>query len=43
MSFVDMMYRTPEKIQTPASFQGVGVDFKIDMYFASPQSCGTFP
>jgi hypothetical protein len=22
---------------TPASVQGVGVDFEIDMYFASPQ------
>jgi hypothetical protein len=27
---------------TPASVQGVGVDFEIDMDFASPQHCGTY-
>jgi hypothetical protein len=33
-----MIYFTADTKATPASFQGVGVDFYIDMDFASPQS-----
>jgi len=35
LSLTDMMYRTPEKKTTPASVQGVSVDVKTDMDFAS--------
>jgi hypothetical protein len=32
-----MVYCTPGTKATPASVQGVGVDFQFDMAFASPQ------
>jgi hypothetical protein len=32
-----MTYCTPDIKATPASVQGVGVEFEIDMDFASPQ------
>jgi hypothetical protein len=37
-----MIYYTPDTKATPASVQGVGVDFYIDMDFASPQRFETF-
>jgi hypothetical protein len=39
LSLIDMIYCTPYTKATPASVQGVGVDFCIDMDFASPQPC----
>jgi hypothetical protein len=36
VSLTDMMYFTADTKPTPASVQGVGVDFQIDMNFASP-------
>jgi hypothetical protein len=41
LSLIDV-YFTAETKATPASVQGVGVDFEIDMDFASPQSYETF-
>jgi hypothetical protein len=41
LSFTDMTYFTADAKATPASVQGVGVDFSIDMDFASPQRCET--
>jgi hypothetical protein len=32
-----MIYFTPDTKATPASVQGVGIDFEIDMDFASPK------
>jgi hypothetical protein len=32
-----MTYFTADTKATPASVSGVGVDFEIDVYFASPQ------
>jgi hypothetical protein len=32
-----MIYFTPDTKATPASVQGVGIDFYIDMDLASPQ------
>jgi hypothetical protein len=34
---IDTIYFTADTKATPASVQGVGVDFEIDTYFASPQ------
>jgi hypothetical protein len=36
LSLIDMIYCTPDTKATPASVQGVGVDFGIDMDIASP-------
>jgi hypothetical protein len=41
LSLIDMVYCTPDRKATPASVQGVGVDFYIDTDFASPQRCET--
>jgi hypothetical protein len=40
LSLIDMIYFTADKKATPASVQGVGVDFQIDMD-GSPQRCET--
>jgi hypothetical protein len=37
LPLIDITYFTPDIKATPASVQGVGVDFEIDMDFASPQ------
>jgi hypothetical protein len=37
LPLIDMTYCTPDTKATLASFEGVGVDFEIDMDFASPQ------
>jgi len=37
LSLIDMVYCTPHTRATPASVQGVGVDFWINMDSASPQ------
>jgi hypothetical protein len=42
LSLIDTLYFRPDTKATPASVQGVGVDFEIDMDFASPQRCVTF-
>jgi hypothetical protein len=39
---IDVIYCTADTKATPASFQGVGVDFEIDIHFASTQRCGTW-
>jgi hypothetical protein len=41
LSLIDMMYCAPDAKATPASVQGVGVDFQIFMDFDSPQRCET--
>jgi hypothetical protein len=41
LSLLDMIYFTADTKATPASVQGVVVDFVIDMDFASPQHCET--
>jgi hypothetical protein len=41
LSLIDMIYFAPDTKATPASVQGVGVDFEIDTNFASPQRCET--
>jgi hypothetical protein len=38
LSFIDMIYFMTDTKETPASVQGVGVDFYIYKDFASPQS-----
>jgi hypothetical protein len=37
----DMICCKADTKATPASVQGIGVDFEIYMDFASPQRCGT--
>jgi hypothetical protein len=37
LSLIDMIYCSPYTKATPASVQGVGVDFWIDVVFDSPQ------
>jgi hypothetical protein len=37
LSLIDMIYCMTDTKATPASVQGVGVDFYIDVDFASPQ------
>jgi hypothetical protein len=41
LSLIDMMCWTADKKATPASVEGVDVDFEIDMDIASPQRCET--
>jgi hypothetical protein len=41
LSLIDMIYYSPETQWTPASVQGVGVNFQIDMDFASLRRCET--
>jgi hypothetical protein len=41
LSLIDMMHCTADTKATPASVQGVGVDFYIYMDFASPQRSET--
>jgi hypothetical protein len=38
---IDMIYCTADTKATPASVEGVGVDFEVDMDSASPQRCET--
>jgi len=38
---IDMIHCTPYTKSTPASVQGVGVDFVVDMDSASPERCET--
>jgi hypothetical protein len=40
-SLIDMIYSKADTKATPASVQGVGVDFQIDVDFAFPQRCET--
>jgi hypothetical protein len=37
LSCIDVMYYTADRKATPASVQGVGVDFEFYVDFASPQ------
>jgi hypothetical protein len=39
LSLIDRIYCTADTKTTPASVQGVGVDFENDMDFACPQRC----
>jgi hypothetical protein len=41
LPLIDMIYCTADTKATPASVEGVGVDFEIDMNFTSPQRCET--
>jgi hypothetical protein len=42
LSLINMIYCTADTIATPASVQGIGVDFYIDKDATHPQRCAPF-